>query len=56
MSFTDNDYGLIYDAITWELELLPLHQKNPHSPRAQKLRDIQARIDLLLQRDDEDLQ
>ena len=56
MNFTDNEYGLIHDAITWELELLPLHQKNPNSPRAQKLRDIQARIDLLLQRGGGDLQ
>ena len=55
MNFTDNDYGLIYDAITWELELLPLHQKNPHSPRAQKLRDIQTRIDVHLLRDGKDL-
>ena len=55
MNFNNNDYGLIHDAITWELELLPLHQKNPNSPRAQKLREIQARIDLLLQRDGGDL-
>jgi hypothetical protein len=56
MNLTNNDYGLIHDAITWELELLPLHQKNPNSPRAQKLREIQARIDLLLLRDGKDLQ
>ena len=44
MNFTDDDLGLIHDAITWELELLPLHQKSEMTPRKIRLRRIQQLI------------
>ena len=44
MNLTDNDWGLIHDAITWELELLPLHQKSEMTPRKIRLRRIQQLI------------
>ena len=44
MNLTDNDWGLIHDAITWELELLPLHQRSKPSPRMVRLREIQKMI------------
>jgi len=49
MKFNSKDLGLISDAITWELELLPMHQESPHGPRATRLRDIQARIESYLE-------
>ena len=44
MNLTDNDWGLIHDAITWELSLLPLHQRSEPSPRKVRLREIQEMI------------
>ena len=44
MNLTDNDWGLIHDAITWELELLPLHQTSDVTPRKIRLRRIQQLI------------
>ena len=49
MNFNSKDLGLISDAIEWELELLPMHQQNPCSPRATRLRHIQARIESFLE-------
>ena len=48
MNFNSKDLDLISDAIEWELALLPMHQQNPRSPRATRLRDIQARIESFL--------
>ena len=44
MNFTDDELGLIHDAITWELALLPPHQKSEPSPRMIRLRQIQKQI------------
>jgi hypothetical protein len=44
VNFTDEDLGLIYDSITWELALLPLHQKSEPSPRMIRLLQIQNQI------------
>ena len=48
MNLSANDWGLIYDAISWELELLPLHQRRPPSPRMIRLLEIQLEIDRYL--------
>ena len=51
MNFTDEDLGLIYDSITWELALLPLHQRSEPSPRMIQLRQIQKQISEYLSND-----
>ena len=45
MNLTDSDWGLIHDAITWELNLLPLHQGAKPSPRRIRMLEIQKMID-----------
>ena len=45
VNLSDSDYGLIRDSITWELELLPLHQGSSPTPRTIRLQEIQKIID-----------
>ena len=54
MKFNSEDLGLISDAIEWELTLLPIDRQNPGSPRAIRLRQIQARIDSFLEQDSDE--
>lgn len=48
VNLSDSDYGLIRDSITWELELLLLHQGSSPTPRTIRLQQIQKIIDIHL--------